>query len=283
MRVLLGVLVGAQLPACLLLMDPPDGVGEGGSGTPVDGWVEVAVSASGEVCAIQEDSSLWCGSGGSLKRREGRYLGVSGDCTVRDTGEIVCGGSSGASSFELSGDFVAVTGDSIAGCGLRTNGSARCWPEANSVAGRFTSLGAGDRFACGIEDGSGRLRCWGINQLVFDEALAVPSGSYAQVDTHGNVGCGVTSGGSIECWGYDLTNVSVPPGGSSYTHVSMHRAYACGARLGRDAVCWGEDAGHPGNAHSSPPDGVELTQLDTGYDLACGIGVDSRLECWGRL
>src|SRR5690606_14246755 len=139
--------------------------------------------------------------------------------------------------------FAAVSGSSVAGCGLKPSGVARCWPEANDVSGRFESIGAGETFACGILESSGALQCWDIDSLVFDEALAVPAGSFSLVATYDHVGCALSTSGDIECWGYDFSGLIPPPSGS-FVDLSINDD-GCAVSTSGSIRCWGDNAGDP--------------------------------------
>jgi hypothetical protein len=266
---------------CLLLEDPPELVSGGKGSGPDSGWIDV--NADGRMCALHEDSSIWCETYEGLQRVSGEYQALGTDCAVRSDGTLVCGFQNATPTFELPGPFVAVDGGSTVGCALRASGSAHCWPEAADVAGPFDSVGAGDRFACGIRSGSGQLSCWSIDNLVFEEALAeIPSGSFKYVDTQDHVGCGIRLDGSMSCWGDDYTGLILSPPDGTYEEVSLHTFYACGARSNASAVCWGDDAGVPANSHTFPPTGVTFRTISTGYQRACGVTTESALECWGE-
>jgi hypothetical protein len=288
MRVSMAAILLVFANGCLLLVDPPelvgdsedDGVESGADSFPDSGWIDVDASRP---CALHQDSSIWCGSYGSMHQVPGNYQALGTDCAVRTDGTLVCGFETDPPTFELPGPFVAVDGDSDVGCALRASGRAHCWPEAEDVAGPFDSIGTGDYFACGIQSGSGELSCWSINNVIFDEALTdIPSGSFKYVDTDDHVGCGVRIDGSVSCWGYDFHGTAWPPAGS-YDEVSLHVFYACGARSNESAVCWGDDAGVPANSHTFPPAGVTFRTISTDYFIVCGVTTESALECWGDI
>jgi hypothetical protein len=151
------------------LVDPPfitDADAFSDASPPTTGWIDLSVGFS--VCALDADGAMWCGQGvGDLRLVDvGPFVSVSQNgwgetCGVTDGGSLRCdiGGSDG---FVLTEIYTAVSGSSEAGCGLQAFGRARCWPEANDVPGPFQSVGAGDRFACGILKSSGSLQCWSI-------------------------------------------------------------------------------------------------------------------------
>jgi hypothetical protein len=281
-------LLAGWLPSssgCLLLVDPPFITDADGSAAPATGWVDLSVSYS-SVCALDADGAMWCGNGvGDLRLRdEGPFVSVSQNglgsvCGVEAGGLLRCGISSGGETFELTELYTAVSGSSETGCGLQSFGAARCWPEANNVAGPFESVGAGDRFACGIQESSASLQCWSIDSLIFDEALDAPAGNFSRVVTDDSVGCALTTAGSITCWGYDFSGLVPAPAGNNYVDLSI-QGNGCAVTGAGSIVCWGDDAGDPNASHLFAPDGITFTRVSVGHSLSCGIASDTGLHCW---
>lgn len=273
---------------CLLLAEPPvfttgsdgsDG-GGGNNAAPETGWTELTVGF-GTAYAIDADGAIWLGDTDGLQLLdEGPFISVSangwGDaCAVQFDGLLRCGlRSSSSNPFEVTGDFVAVSGSSDSGCGLESDGSARCWPGALEIPGPFESIGAGDTFACGIREGSGALECWAIENVIFDEALTdVPLGSFTRVVTSDHMGCALSTAGSISCWGYDFDDLLAGPSGGVYVDLSMQDGAACAVLESGSIQCWGSSA-------SFPPTDVSYSRVAVGYSLNCGIGVDTTFHCW---
>lgn len=278
MRRLLVLFAVLPVGGCLLLADQP---ADASDGPPETGWLDVsAVGYKSELCALHEDGSLWCGSPASLHQRAGTWLSLSNSCAVRSDGTLLCGIELDEPSFELAGDFVQVSGDTNAGCGLEKDESVRCWPDANLVTGPFVEIGGGNRFACGLRE-SGTLGCWGISSVIFDEPLTdVPDGTFEYVATYDNVGCALDATGHPQCWGRDLSGLTdIPPG--TYTQLSFASSFACGARQTGDAVCWGDDAGDPNHPEATPPVSTPLLRLDIDSTHTCGVTQETRLVCWG--
>jgi len=278
----------------LLLADPPelydtvDQSGfEGPMITPEPSWIDLAVSLI-EVCALDEVGAMWCGDGERMQLEDqGPFVSISagetgGICAVYETGLLRCGFGYSSADFELPEDYVAVSGGSDNGCGLRASGHARCWPKAASVSGPFGSLGAGNRFACGILRGSGILTCWAIDSLIFEESLSdVPPGRYTRVATHGNVGCAISSTGAIRCWGYDFDDLLPGPASDNYVDLALTTGGACAVTETGSIVCWGEDTTDPNNSEFFPPTDESFVRVALDWGWACGITTDSRLVCWG--
>lgn len=266
---------------CLLLVDPPY---LSDTTAPATGWVDLAVGYS-RVCALDADGAMWCGSDVADLRvfDEGPFVSISEDgwgatCGVESGGVLRCD-IGGSSPFELAGFYRAVSGSSNAGCGVEVFGDARCWPEATDLTGPFESVGAGDTFACGIREDTKSLQCWSIDNVIFDEALAPPAGSFSRVVTNDHVGCAITTVGSIKCWGYDFHDVLGGPPAGAYVDLSI-RGNGCAVTTSGAIACWGDDAGDPNSHHLFPPAAVAFSRVSVGNDLSCGIATDTSLHCW---
>ncbi len=55
---------------------------------------------------------------------------------------------------------------------------------------------------------TGTVECWGRDE---DGQSSSPSGTFATVSAGRNHTCGVTTSGSVECWGSDEFGQSTPP------------------------------------------------------------------------
>ena len=174
---------------------------------------------------------------------------------------------------------VAVGGDRF-GCGLRADGSVRCWghgPSSVSPEGEFLAIAAGPGVNCGVRVG-GALDCWGGNHHVWaaDRLLleAVPVGSFAAVDVGSRSACGVESSGELVCWGSVGSTWQVPGGRFSAVAVGLDDA-ACGIGADGAVVCWGDSAG------AWEPPGGRFQSIDVASRFACGVRVSGEVLCWG--
>ncbi|WP_106094039.1 hypothetical protein [Enhygromyxa salina] len=271
------------------MVDPPfttDSDGPSSTPRPATGWTDLSVAFN--LCALDADGAIWCGADeGDLRLvDEGPFVSVSQNgwgepCGVTGAGTLRCD-IRGSDGFELSEFYSAVSGSSDAGCGLQAlSGAARCWPDATNVPGPFVSVGASEDLACGVLESSLELQCWDIDSLVFDEALNPPGGSFTRVVTSDHVGCALSTGGSIQCWGYDFSGLlsGGPPAGSSYVDLSIYDD-GCAVTTTGEVLCWGDNAGDPNYTHLSPPAGVAFSRVSVGNELSCGIASDTSLHCW---
>lgn len=275
------------LCGCLLAADDPLLIDR----PPAEGWVDVAVVGY-NACALQADGSLWCDEDDDFDEQieledlrlqeDGHYQMLSGlqsgICGIRLDGTLECGLAADGGFLDTD-PFTQVSGDWMAGCGLLADGGVECWPEYSSATGPFTSIGAGDRFACGIREATSSLQCWSIGHVVFEEALRdVPSGTYQQVETAGHAGCAISTQGSIRCWGDAFADelLEGPPPGR-YVDLSLYTDTACAVTETGSAVCWGDSLR---STALEPPEDVLFDTIDVGSSSACGIDLDSRLHCW---
>src|SRR6185312_11698782 len=94
--------------------------------------------------------------------------------------------------------------------------------------------------------------------------------------------CGLTTIGSILCWGDNSdgqSSVPPPPDGSTYTEVSAGYRHTCALTTQQNVVCWGaNDAGQ-----ASPPGSVQsvAVQVSAGDDFTCALTTDGTITCWG--
>ena len=125
--------------------------------------------------------------------------------------------------------------------------------------------------------------------------------TWTSVATGSNHTCGLTSGGSAYCWGYNIdgqlgdgsttdrwTPVAVS-GGLSFQSLTAGFGYTCGLTSGGAAYCWGRNAeGELGDGSTtdrlSPvavSGGLSFQTLDGGGYHTCGLTSSGAPYCWG--
>ncbi len=182
----------------------------------------------------------------------------------------------------------------------------------------FTSLAAGEEHSCGLASG-GAAYCWGRNhrgQLGLSnttdaptpQAVVMPSGvSFVSLASGEQYSCGLTSTGSVYCWGMNLSgqlglgNTTWPfttpqavvmPSGVSFTSLTAGQEFTCGLTSAGAPYCWGENfKGQLGLGSttdvSTPqavvmPSGVQFASLAAGGSHVCGLTSAGAPYCWGR-
>jgi hypothetical protein len=94
--------------------------------------------------------------------------------------------------------------------------------------------------------------------------------------------CGLTTIGSILCWGddtYGQASVPPPPTDSSYIEVSAGYRHTCALTNQHNVVCWGAD--DQGQSSSPPAIQSLTTQVSAGNDFSCALTDVGAVSCWG--
>lgn len=158
--------------------------------------------------------------------------GLSHECGLSTTGDVFCWGSN--SSGQL---------------GSGTQAASRITPTAISSTDKFTAIGAGANWTCGLSDG-GKAECWGAGT-----GQATPK-TYSTAFTAISVGaahaCALTSDGVAYCWG---DNSGGQLGDSTLTTRDQPTAVVTTLRFG---------------------------SISAGVQHTCGITLDGSVACWGR-
>jgi len=123
-------------------------------------------------------------------------------------------------------------------CGIATNGAAYCWGSNRS--GQLGNGNIGDSSAIPV---------------------AVIGGlSFTKISAGGRHTCGLTTSGSIYCWGHNVD-------------LQLGRGPSTGS---------GPDIGSPQLVSGGElPDGVTFTAVTAGIRQSCGVGNDGNAYCWG--
>lgn len=164
-------------------------------------------------------------------------------------------------------------------CGLRLDGSIRCWGqnEANEEQGMldapkdgtFVAVASGYYGNCALRD-DGRLKCWGRV-----DGGSKPFSKFSAVQMKDMDVCALRQDGRLKCWGRDLGNLSEVPDGM-FLALSAGANYGCGIRTNGSLACWGEGASEE---WATPPAGIfqSVSAADIGM---CGLRPSGEIECW---
>jgi alpha-tubulin suppressor-like RCC1 family protein len=187
-------------------------------------------------------------------------------------------------------------------CAVATSGVAYCWGDnSNGQLGNADGIGdglphptptvvqgvptlasfaAGGHYTCGLT-AAGAAWCWGDNGFgalgavtaaaSWPTPVAVGGGlSFASLGAGGGHTCGLTSGGTLYCWGGNLlgqlgSTVNFGTSTPSYTPtavsgltlagIAINSAHSCGVTASGQALCWGFNRyGQLGNTTNNDTD-----------------------------
>lgn len=198
------------------------------------------------------------------------------------------------------------------------DGSCTFNGEPGPVAGslRFRSVVAGLQHSCALTKG-GVAYCWGRNTAgqtgigtrsiaVYVPTAVLGQHRFRQLSAGDSFTCGVTSKGSIYCWGVgylgqvggnstlhgcetisdSCTTVPTPLDSPLHDFVQVSAGYlhACALTKAGRAYCWGRGFGEQDSAYRNVIVRVDATfrfiSLASGYEFTCGISTDRRAYCW---
>lgn len=224
-------------------------------------------------------------------------IAVSGDAAfaIRDPGGALdCWGGDFSSGEALCGNvsastFLAISGDELDACGVRTTGVLECWGSDlfNVVSGvpagsSYTGVATGYDAACAI-GAAGAVTCWG-DGTGGANWVAPSASAFSQISGGQNGFCGIKTGGALECFG-DVGPgassgkpllVSGLPAGTGYKQVDAIFNTACAVKSDDTLVCWGNN----NNAINTEPGGT-FTDVATNEWSGCGITTAGAISCWG--
>ncbi len=218
-------------------------------------------------------------------------------------------------------------------CGLNPQGAALCWGQdffgqlGNGdglflhsttpipVTGGFTfsAISAGRTHNCALRASDGIAMCWGDNAKgqvgngttvgIADGPVAVSGApAFVQIAAGGFHSCGLTSQGTVFCWGSNLfgqlgrNSTDTSSSGTAaqvsgtYKALSAGRYSTCAITTAGAAVCWGKNdygqIGAPGapNMFIAPTavagGRTDFTAVTVGARHACAIAA-AGVYCWG--
>ncbi len=263
-------------------------------------FVLALVLLLGASCAAEDDPSPMLAEGVIDRSAEARRpvdgsaghsvdfasISVGGNhgCGVRSGGSLECWGDDEfGQASPLPGTFVSVTSGVEHSCGLRSDGSVECWGHdtdgrSTHPSAAFASAGGAKSPACWVETG-GSVSCPGRGFQTSPPpgtvGDAASPGVFSSVSAGWYHSCGVTSDGSVACWGYAAFGRATPPPGT-FTSVSAGSLHTCGVRTDGSVECWGYNA----DGRSARPPGT-FSSVSAGGTHSCGVRRDGSVECWG--
>ena len=235
------------------------------------GWVSVTAGEF-QTCATRSDGTAWCW----------------GDDVY---GELGIGGGPGQDrprqlTTPAPGGWVSVTAGGFQACGIRTGGTLWCWganfagelgigdntsqdlPQqvTTPAPGGWDSVTSRGYETCATRT-AGTVWCWGYNKYGElglgghtdqdrpRQVTAPAPGGWASVRVGDFQACGIRTGGTLWCWGYngngqlgigshtdqDLPQQVTTPAPGGWADVTSGDEQTCATRTGGSLWCWGDN------------------------------------------
>ena len=302
--------------------------GQLGNGTIADSATPMAVSGlASDVVAITAGDYHTCAltSGGGVQcwgYNNNGQLG-NGSTTNSPTPVSVSGLASGV---------IAIAGGGFHTCALTRGDGVQCWggnlfgelgngtttesPTPVAVSGLASGVVAitiGFNHTCAVTSGGG-VQCWGRNRFGqlgnysrIESPTPVAVNGFASgvvaITADGNHTCALTSGGGVQCWGYNLfgqlgngsttdspTPVTVSGLASGVVAITAGAFHTCALTSGGAVQCWGNNPyGGLGNGtitDSATPVAVSglasgVVAVVAGGNHTCALISGGGVQCWG--
>ena len=196
---------------------------------------------------------------------KGFFCGIRGDNTIKCAGNNDYG-----QLLHPTGQFQSVHAGKDHVCALDRQGAATCWGRDKGGratppdGSRFTRIDAGGVHSCGL-DTAGDLHCWGLAAAQTDslQSLSLGRSSVCALRNDGTVwcqgsgttgwfgpsdavfaqiavgewhACGITTFGTVQCWGRQGVAAAASPG--RFRAISSGWHYTCGLRPEGYSECW---------------------------------------------
>lgn len=229
-----------------------------------------------EECDDENEQPLdGCSRRCTLERVQPRVLpGDGGSCGLRRDGSLRCWGAPLSPAPEGLFEELAVAGDVGCALTLPQAGAARelvCWGGTSlRQAADFDGIVAGGRQVCGLRSDGGAT-CVALDG---GPALSIPAGSYVKVAVEPGYACGIGAGGNLACVGQVPAALS---GVGGVQGVAQGDGFTCVLESGGGVRC-------PGATEvglSAPPSGP-FVALDAAGDAVCGMTAGGEVVCWQR-
>ncbi|NOU34900.1 MAG: hypothetical protein HOO96_43970, partial [Polyangiaceae bacterium] len=189
------------------------------------------------------------------------------------------GVSAAASGEAFTFRDMSISADSLAACGIRSDGQLRCWggdAAKNGIpAGSFKAVVAGFGHACAIRTDD-RLVCWSSTpQSLPAGAPTTPSPElYKSVVSRNAMICGLLLDGSPRC--FNEAPWELEPTTEKFKSVVPTENGVCGVRLDDTLFCWGR----PGVSLPTSSGTFKAVDADSFFGGFCALGSDDKLVCW---
>lgn len=236
----------------------------------------------GEMCAVTNDGSIYCGRDGSMDSMP--YTGggidyISTDsnggnfCAMGDGSRLICGSGSGASEKSVPEALTQMQCFRNGCCGVTVSGGMWCDADKDRTLSRSDQGGkdlvvvsGGDEATCGVFD-DGSVKCWGASwngQIGVGDNSGAPKPGREPINIEGDVvstalgqhfSCWLTDDGRVYCSGVGTANGAggggetpslIRSGAGTLTgmiDITAGRGFACATNGAGDLYCWGSPSG----------------------------------------
>jgi hypothetical protein len=158
-------------------------------------------------------------------------------CGRRSDQVVICEG------YAPLGKFETLTGGAYYACGLDSSlQRIVCWaPQGGQdslmvLDGPFKEVDTGRFFACGLRH-DGSVRCWDPSRMQGMSDYA-PGTGYHGLSVGETHACALRADGQATCWGDPLTGV-LPEAGTVFKAIAPGTNHTCGLLLDGTIKCWG--------------------------------------------
>jgi alpha-tubulin suppressor-like RCC1 family protein len=252
-----------------------------------------ALDTTGEIRCFGSDVQLQVSNHPTDEGWKHICSGAEYSCAVHDDGRLSCWGSDSAHQYRDAPtdrtDWDSVTCGREFACALDLDGVPTCWGldddgQVSNVedALEYTSIAAGETFACGVTRQQSYVVCWGSDTYdqIADRPMP-PDDKAISVVAGWNHACAIRDDLGLWCWGdRNLGQVSSPNDAGPYVQLAASGNMSCGLLDNQRLSCWGVDNQYQ---VSDVPDDVDVRYVGVGGDHGCAIRSDNgRLICWGK-
>jgi len=261
----------------------------------------------------------------NTQTQSGSNLNTSTNCTGSSCTTACTGSSCTTITAVSAGDWHT--------CALTNGGGVECWGDnafgelgngtttdsstpvpVTGLSSGVVAISAGAYHSCALTSGGG-VECWGGNGwgelgdgTTTDSSTPVPvtglSSGVVAISARDNHTCALTSGGGVECWGYNgngqlgdgtttdsSTPVPVTGLSSGVDQISAGFLHTCALTSGGGVECWGDNTyGELGDgSYTSSPTPIAVAGLSSGATAVsaatggytCALAGEDGAECWG--
>lgn len=177
------------------------------------------------------------------------------------------------------GDYHVAAAVPSAGGVLWWRGGGSGFPDF--AAGAYRSLTSGNGFTCGVDEGSGRVRCWGTEAARGIE-MGFTNVSMSTIEAGDSHACGITGVGELRCAGRNESGQLDAPADSvpfEFSALALGETHTCALRRANGTVvCWG---GGARGSYYTPAGDTSFSLIVAGGDLTCGVDTGNfSVLCW---